>query len=162
MTPPHRVHVYEKAWMWGGVAQIAIFIAIILWSAGAQGMFPPSRVETIDPQQVMADPRFATPGVTTADDGTVVVTAVARVFMFMPAEIRVPAHREVAIRITSPDVIHGFAVVGTNVNVMVVPGYVTEARTTFDKPGEYLVVCNEYCGTAHHVMSGKLIVEEAP
>ena len=148
--------------MAGGIAQIAMFVGIILWSAGAQGMFPPSRVETIDPQQVMTDQRFATPGVATADDGTVVVTAVARVFMFTPAEIRVPAHREVALRITSADVTHGFEVAGTNVNVMVVPGYVTEARTRFDRPGEYLVVCNEYCGTAHHVMSAKLIVEETP
>ena len=30
---------------------------------------------------------------------------------------------------------------------------------TFTEPGEYLLVCNEYCGTAHHLMQGTLIVE---
>ena len=30
--------------------------------------------------------------------------------------------------------------------------------TVFDEPGEYLIVCNEYCGLGHHFMQGKLIV----
>ena len=36
-----------------------------------------------------------------------------------------------------------------------------EATTTFETPGEYLVVCNEYCGLGHHLMQGKVIVEAA-
>ncbi len=28
----------------------------------------------------------------------------------------------------------------------------------FDEPGEYGVVCNEYCGSGHHDMEGELIV----
>jgi cytochrome c oxidase subunit 2 len=30
---------------------------------------------------------------------------------------------------------------------------------TFDKPGEYLFICHEYCGLAHQTMAGKVIVE---
>jgi cytochrome c oxidase subunit 2 len=45
---------------------------------------------------------------------------------------------------------------------MVVPGYVSQFTTTFATPGEYLIVCNEYCGTGHHLMFAKLIVETAP
>ena len=56
-------------------------------------------------------------------------------------------------RITSPDVLHGFQIVGTNVNLTVAPGYVSEATTTFREPGEYLVVCNEHCGLGHHNMT---------
>ncbi len=40
---------------------------------------------------------------------------------------------------------------------MVVPGYVSQFTTQFPA-GEYLVVCNEYCGVGHHMMSGKLKV----
>jgi cytochrome c oxidase subunit II len=29
----------------------------------------------------------------------------------------------------------------------------------FDRPGEYPMICHEYCGIAHHTMSGKIIVE---
>ena len=54
---------------------------------------------------------------------------------------------------------HGFQIVGTNVNLTVAPGYVSEVTTTFDTPGEYLVVCNEYCGLAHHLMQGTVVVE---
>jgi cytochrome c oxidase subunit 2 len=32
--------------------------------------------------------------------------------------------------------------------------------TTFRRPGEYLIVCNEYCGLAHHLMQAKVVVEE--
>jgi len=52
--------------------------------------------------------------------------------------------------------------VGTNVNLMVAPGYVSEGTTTFTEPGEYLVVCNEYCGLGHHNMYSRLVVEAAP
>jgi len=42
----------------------------------------------------------------------------------------------------SVDVIHGFQIVGTNANTMVVPGYVSQFTTVFDEPGDYLIVCN--------------------
>ncbi len=78
-----------------------------------------------------------------------------------PAEIHVPAGRPVTFRMTSADVTHGFLIVGTNANTMLVPGYVSQFTTTFRQPGEYLIVCNEYCGLSHHLMSARLIVEEA-
>jgi cytochrome c oxidase subunit 2 len=59
---------------------------------------------------------------------------------------------------TTKDVIHGFEMAGTNINMMLEPGYVSEYTTTFDKAGEYLVVCNEYCGAGHHLMSAKIEV----
>ncbi len=73
-----------------------------------------------------------------------------------------PAGRRVTFRMTSVDVVHGFQIVGTNGNTMVVPGYVSEFSTVFETPGEYLIVCNEYCGTGHHGMYATMIVEEAP
>jgi cytochrome c oxidase subunit 2 len=65
----------------------------------------------------------------------------------------------VTFRVTSADVMHGFQVVGTNANVMAVPGYVTRFTVTFPRPGEYLIACHEYCGVLHHNMVGKLIVK---
>jgi cytochrome c oxidase subunit 2 len=67
----------------------------------------------------------------------------------------------VRFRLTSPDVVHGFQVVGANVNVLVAPGYVSELMTTFPRAGEYLIVCNEYCGLAHHLMQATIVVEAA-
>jgi cytochrome c oxidase subunit 2 len=157
-----NVDLYERIWMWAAAAIIALFLALVGVTTFAQGIRPPSHAETIDPAQVMADPRFATPGVTTNPDGSVTVSMVAGVFFWLPNEVRVPAGRKVTFRITAMDVTHGFQIAGTNVNTMVLPGYVSQLSTTFEQPGEYLVLCNEYCGIGHHTMSAKVIVEAAP
>jgi cytochrome c oxidase subunit II len=157
-----RVDVYERWWMWGSACLIVLFLGALTYATVVQGIRPPSHVETIDPRAVWDDARFTERGVITRPDGSVVVTAVAMTFAFQPAEIRVPANRPVTFRLTSSDVQHGFQIVGTNANAMVIPGYVTEFTTVFKRSGDYLIVCNEYCGIAHHQMSAKLIVEALP
>jgi cytochrome c oxidase subunit 2 len=156
-----KVDIYERAWIGAAVVMIVVFVGSILFSAMLRASAPPSHVETIDPRSVRTDPRFAVPGVTSAADGSASVVVVAQMFAFLPVEIRVPAGKPVTFRLTSPDVVHGFQIVGTNGNAMVVPGYVSSFTTTF-APGEYLIVCNEFCGVAHHIMQGKLIAEVAP
>ncbi len=157
-----NIDFYEKVWMAAAVAIIAVFITMVGIATFAYGTRPPSHAETIDPTQVMADARFQTPGVTTNADGSVRAVMVAGTFFWLPAEVHVPVGKPVTFRLTSMDVTHGFAVAGTNVNTMVVPGYVSQLTYTFDRPGEYLIVCNEYCGVGHHAMSGKIVVEAAP
>lgn len=154
-----NVAFYEKIWMWAAGVLIVAFLATIAVGVAGSALQPPSHVETIDPTKVWTDPRFAHPGVTVDEHGATVVV-VAMMYAFMPADIRVPVGRPVTFRLTSADVIHGFQIVGTNGNTMVVPGYVSQFTTVFHAPGEYLIVCNEYCGLGHHVMAAKLIVEE--
>ncbi len=156
-----NVAFYEKLWMWASGVLIVAFVTTIVAGLAGSALQPPSHVETIDPTAVWTDPRFANPGVTTDSAGTTVV-AVGMMFAFVPNEIRVPAGRPVTFRLTSADVTHGFQIVGTNGNTMVVPGYVSQFTTVFRDPGEYLIVCNEYCGLGHHLMSAKLIVEAQP
>jgi cytochrome c oxidase subunit 2 len=155
-----KVDLYEKLWMWASGVIIAVFIASIIYTSAAQSLQPPSHVETIDPKTVRASAGFAQPSVALNADGSATVHVVAMMFGFAPAEIRVPRGRPVTFRVTSPDVIHGFQIVKTNGNAMVVPGYVTQFTTQFDTAGEYLIVCNEYCGLGHHVMHSSLIVED--
>jgi cytochrome c oxidase subunit 2 len=136
-----------------------LFTGAIVMTALTGSAHPPSHVETVNPETLDVEGEFATPGVTIAPDGHVTVVMRAELYVFRPAIVRVPAGRPITFRITSPDVLHGFQIVGTNVNVTVAPGYVSEVTATFHEPGEYLVVCNEYCGLAHHNMQGTLIVE---
>lgn len=158
-----KVDLYERIWLWLATAMIALFLATVLLAAGSHAFHPPSHVETIDPQRVLTEGEFATDlGVARDPDGDVLVRMVAQLYTFQPSEVRVPAGRPVTFRMTSPDVIHGFQVVGTNLNVTVVPGYISQMTTTFDRPGEYLVVCNEYCGISHHLMHARIIVDGAP
>ncbi len=84
----------------------------------------------------------------------------ARMWRFEPAEISLPPGSTADIYLSTADVTHGMQIVGTNVNLMAVPGAVNYARVKFDKPGEYLVVCNEYCGVAHHNMSARIHITD--
>lgn len=154
-----RVDAYERAWMWGSGVTIALFLGVTAFATISQGRQPPSHIETIDPQTIWTDERFANRGVVTNEDGSVTVTMISMMFAFQPNEIRVRAGQSVTFRISSSDVVHGFQIVGTNSNTMVIPGYVSQFTMTFDEPGEYLIVCNEYCGLGHHSMYGTLIVE---
>jgi cytochrome c oxidase subunit II len=56
-------------------------------------------------------------------------------------------------------VIHGLLVTGTNVNTMVVPGYIAQVHTEFSKTGDLLMPCHEYCGLGHSEMwaTGQII-----
>ncbi|MDY7082463.1 MAG: cytochrome c oxidase subunit II, partial [Halobacteria archaeon] len=94
-------------------------------------------------------------------ENTYDVYVIARRFAFQPGTrqpIRIPANSRVTFHVTSPDVIHGFDIVGTNINTMVIPGQVSTMTAEFNETGEYGIVCNEYCGSGHHFMEGKLVV----
>ena len=154
-----NVELYERIWMWASAGLIALFLGAIFVPAALQAVHPPSHIETVDPTMLASHPEFGTPTASVGIDGRVVVPVVASTFAFSPDPIVVPASQPVTFRITSSDVIHGFQIVGTNANAMVIPGYVSQFSVTFTKPGEYLITCNEYCGILHHAMVGKLIVQ---
>ena len=156
-----NVNFYERIWMWAAGVLIGVFVCAILLTTGLQAVHPPSHIETIDPTKLADDREFGNPGVTVRPDGSVVVVAVAQLFSFTPDPIEVPAGKPVTFRLTSADVIHGFEIVGTNANAMVVPGYVSQFTVTFEKAGEYLIACNEFCGMGHHMMTGKIVVGKA-
>jgi hypothetical protein len=60
--------------------------------------------------------------------------------------------------LSSTDVQHGFSMQPDNVNLQVVPGYVTAITLTPKASGTYHIVCNEYCGPGHHIMLGRIEV----
>jgi len=82
-----------------------------------------------------------------------VARIVATQFAFVPRCIVLPAEERVTLRLASPDVIHGILVTGTNVNTMVVPGYVSQVHTIFRTTGDLLMPCHEFCGLGHSEMT---------
>jgi len=87
---------------------------------------------------------------------------VARMWKFDPPDVTMPTGSTADVYVASADVTHGLQIIGTNVNLEVVPGAVNFARVKFDRPGDYLVVCNEYCGLQHHNMAARIHVGVAP
>ena len=154
-----HVDRYERVWMGAAIGMLGLFTGAIVATAVSGAAHPPSHTETVNPETLSIAGEFAAPGVFTDPSGAVTVAMRAEFYVFRPSQVRVPTGVPVTFRITSPDVLHGFQIVGTNVNLTVSPGYVSQATTTFETPGEYLVVCNEYCGLGHHLMQGSVLVE---
>lgn len=157
-----HMHKYEKIWLIFGISSLLFFLSIVGVSAFYLGNQPPSCLTTIDPEKVDETAPFDKPGLNKVEgkDWDYELVYVAQAFSYNPVEVEIPVGAKVKVIATTKDVIHGFGVAGTNINMMLEPGYVSEYVTTFDKVGEFLIVCNEYCGTGHHFMMSKIKVVE--
>ena len=149
----------EEIWMIISVGILVVFMLIIGYQTFALGMGPPSHKENIDPQHVEHTVPFDEPGVKEVGDNKYEVVMILQSFAFTPSNIEIPVGAEVEFVMTSKDVTHGFQVAGTNINAMVMPGHIQKISHTFNEPGNYLVVCNEYCGIGHHAMSTTITVK---
>ena len=159
-----QIHRYEAIWIAASILLIVGWIATVTYGAvGPPGieMVDAEGGEVADPANPTASPNFRDPGVYAAGGDRFDVYVISRQFLFEPGTgtpIRVPAGSTVTFYITSADVLHGFQVVGTNLNVMVIPGQVTKVTVRFEEPRTYGILCNEYCGAGHHTMEGRLVV----
>jgi cytochrome c oxidase subunit II len=124
---------------------------------------PPSNLERIDPATLHLSGEFTEPNLGTRieQNGQVTTRIVATQFAFVPPCVVVPADREVTLRLASPDVIHGILVSGTNVNTMVVPGFVSQVHTVFRRTGDLLMPCHEFCGFGHSQILARVRVVPA-
>jgi cytochrome c oxidase subunit II len=86
---------------------------------------------------------------------------VAKMWDFEPPEVVVPVGSTIDVYVSTPDVTHGLILLGTNLNLMAVPGVVNYARLKFDQPRTYQLLCHEYCGTGHERMAASLRVVDA-
>lgn len=150
----------ERRWSWVVAGVIAVVFAVMVYSGLHWTAMSPSSVETIDASRLHLSGEFIESNLGTAiqPDRTAIVRLIAQQYSFVPACVVVPAGTPVRFRVTSPDVVHGFLVTGTNVNTMVIPGYVAEVRTRFDAPGDHLMPCHEYCSVGHEGMWARVKV----
>jgi cytochrome c oxidase subunit II len=154
-----NVASYERIFLALGAVLLVIFLGALGYAAVGMGMHLPGHAGDLDPRTVRETPPFDSPGVKEISPGRFDVVILAQAWSYTPAEIHVPVGARVTFRATSADVIHGFLLDGTRLNAMLIPGQVTQLEYRFDTPGEHLLICHEYCGTGHHLMSGKVIVE---
>jgi len=149
-----RILGTELLWAFGVGVFIAATLSAIVFTALTRDINPPSNVERLDPKTLHLSGEFAEHnlGTTVGADGGVTVRAIATQFMFAPHCIAVPRGRPVTLRFAAPDVIHGLLITGTNVNTMVVPGFVAQVHTEFTRGGDLLMPCHEYCGLGHSEM----------
>ena len=150
----HDVVRSELRWTVVVAGFVGVLFALTLFAALALHRNPPSNAEQIDPKTLHLTGEFTEPnlGTSVETNGQVTTRIVATQFAFVPQCVVVPEGREVTLRLASADVIHGILVSGTNVNTMVIPGYVSQVHTIFHTTGELLMPCHEFCGLGHSQM----------
>lgn len=156
-----KIHTWEKAFLAAGAIVLVGCGAALFYATFVEGIHLPGAHGRIDPAHLTTTPPFDRPGVRRLDDGRYEAVVIGRAWSFEPAEIRVPVDTEILFTATTPDVLHGFNIEGTRLNMMLIPGQISRNSYIFDEPGEYLLICHEYCGLGHHTMGGRVIVEES-
>lgn len=159
------MEAYEKGFLTASGLILVAFLGALAYSVFAMGVSMPGRAQMIACSTdqrlrkiLRVTPPFNSPGVHEIAPGKYEVAIIGQTWSFTPDDIEIPAGSEVTFRATSSDVIHGFMIVGTNVNMMLIPGEVSTETYRFTRPGEYLLLCHEYCGRLHHTMSAKVVV----
>ena len=153
-----HIHRLERIWLIFGIAALVVFLGVIGTAAISEGIVPPSHVQTIDPTKVAQTPPFDNPGLRQIGPLEYEAYMIARYPAFTPHQITVPVGAKVTFFATSPDVVHGFFITNTDINMLIVPGWVSTSTHVFRTPGQYLLLCNEYCGLDHHFMYGTIEV----
>lgn len=154
----------ERRWAAVAVGAVALLMVMAVFAGVHQAALPQSRVETADPLRLHLAGEFIESNLGSAlePDGSVTVRAIGQQFSFTPACILVPAETPISFRMTSADVVHGFLITGSTINLMLVPGYISNIPARFATPGEFLMPCHEFCGMGHEGMWGRIkVVDKA-
>lgn len=155
----------ERVFLWAVVTSVLLMTAFVLGWLAWGGQNVPSDFYRTSPAEFSAQvQQFAAKNA--GADGRVHVAPGTDAYMmaarytFYP-ELVLKAGHEYRIWLSSLDALHGFSIVGQgqNINLQIAPNHAFGATFTPDKPGTYLIVCNEYCGLGHHAMKGHIVVE---
>lgn len=89
-----------------------------------------------------------------------VIKIVARRFSYTPNEIVLKKGETTILEFTALDFVHGFKIPDLNIRADLPPGKVTRISITPDKAGVYDFLCDNFCGSAHEDMNGRITVQD--
>lgn len=147
-----RVNTTEKRVLLVATLFVGASLALIAYATWGLGINVPPCVP--------ASKGFEQASITKHEGKNYEIHYVARMWTFEPSVVRVPTGSTLDLYAVTKDVMHGLYIVGTNVNLMVVPGAIANGRVHFEKPGIYSIVCHEFCGTAHQNMNARIEVSD--
>src|SRR5690606_15515885 len=127
------LHRYEKLWLKFGIIGLIAFLIVLGFGAFYLGTHQQSHGVTIDPNNLEAVESFKEEnlGLTEIREGEYVLNVIASAFNYdlgtdengdPVTHLRIPKGATLLVQATTPDVVHGFNIAGTNVNMMVEPG----------------------------------------
>jgi cytochrome c oxidase subunit II len=89
-----------------------------------------------------------------------VVEISAKRFEFAPNTITLKKGEPVTIRMTASDHSHGLFVKPLGLDLDAAPGKPDEATITPTQAGQFLAICDDYCGSGHGNMKMTIVVTE--
>jgi cytochrome c oxidase subunit 2 len=87
------------------------------------------------------------------------IAITAKRFEFSPKEVTLKQGETVILVLTSADVTHGFLCRALKVDTDIPPGKETRVTVTPDKTGQFVAICNHFCGSGHGNMKMKFTVD---
>jgi cytochrome c oxidase subunit II len=170
VAPPERAGSHdaaarvERRWSLVSVGIVVLLVFLASFAGVHQAVMPQSRMETADPRTLHISGEFIESNLGSAvePDGSVTVRVIGQQYSFTPQCIVVPTDTPITIRATSADVIHGFLIEHTNINTMLIPGYIATLNTRFTTPAERYMPCHEYCGMGHQGMWARVQIIKKP
>ena len=173
ITPPsarlwwnESVHRVELIWIavafvWG----LVMFFMMIYWHAtGAQNLATETYRTTPNAFYAKVERNVAEWQVRELNGVPVIkppagadIYLLGRMWLWYPV-LELERAQSYRVHLSSLDLQHGFSLQPININVQVHPGYEHVLTVTPNRPGEYSIVCNEFCGLGHHMMLGKIFV----
>ncbi len=160
------IHGIELAWIviafvWG----LFMFFMMIWWHGAGQQNVSNEAYRTT-PERFTAQAQLMIDQYTVREvEGLPVVAPppgsdvflIARLWQWYPL-LELKKNESYRLHIASVDWQHGFSLQPVNINLQIHPGYDMVVTVTPDRSGEYTIVCNEFCGIGHHMMTGKIFV----
>ena len=87
-----------------------------------------------------------------------VVRITARRFSYNPGHLSLKKGVPVVLELESLDVLMGFNLPDFGLRADVLPGKMTRVRFVPDKAGQFVFLCDIFCGSGHEQMQGTLTV----
>jgi cytochrome c oxidase subunit II len=97
---------------------------------------------------------------THASDNPKVIEISAKKFEFTPSEITLKKGEPVVLRLISTDRVHGFMSKPLNIDTDISADKPTDVAVTPSATGDFVVICDHYCGYGHGGMKMTVKVVE--
>jgi len=88
-----------------------------------------------------------------------VIEITVKRYEFVPPSVEVVQGERVRLVVKSGDGLHGFGIKRFNVSKEIPRGETVNIDFVADAPGEFPILCTEFCGDGHEQMKGVLVVK---
>lgn len=154
----HAAERHERIWVFIAIVLLTLLLAGTLFLAVFDyGVIAKTVGFSRHPEDAASS--FADAALVPTGPNAYAVHMLAHLWAWTPSPLHVPQGAAITFIVTSADVLHGFEVQGTTINMTAVPGIIGSVTYTFAHAGTYNIICNEFCGIEHQGMIGRIIVD---